>query len=49
MGKLGAVIATMMIFATAGEASAQCTKEGDELCQNGQTYRCRSSRMYLAR
>ncbi|MGX7873556.1 hypothetical protein ACVDG5_013000 [Mesorhizobium sp. ORM6] len=28
-----------MILA-AGEASAQCAKEGDELCQGGQTYRC---------
>ena len=40
MGRLGAGIAAMMIFAAAGEASAQCTKEGDELCQGGQTYRC---------
>lgn len=40
MGRLGTVIATMMIFAAAGEASAQCVKKGDELCQNGQTYRC---------
>ena len=40
MGRFWAVMATMMIFAAAGEASAQCTKEGDELCQNGQTYRC---------
>ncbi|UVK46119.1 hypothetical protein BPNPMPFG_001727 [Mesorhizobium sp. AR07] len=40
MGRLGAVIAAMMIFAVAGEAGAQCAKEGDELCQSGQTYRC---------
>ena len=40
MGRLGAVIATMMIFVAAGEASAQCVREGDELCQHGQTYRC---------
>ncbi|MBZ9754031.1 hypothetical protein LB524_01925 [Mesorhizobium sp. ESP6-5] len=40
MGTLGTVIAAMMIFATAGEASAQSTKEGEELRQKGQTYRC---------
>lgn len=40
MGRLGAVIAAMMICAAAGEASAQCAREGDELCQHGQTYRC---------
>lgn len=40
MGRLGIVIAAMMIFAAAGEASAQCAKEGEELCQGGQTYRC---------
>jgi len=40
MVRLGTVIAIMMIFAAAGEASAQCVKQGDELCQNGQTYRC---------
>jgi len=32
MVRLGTVIATMMIFAVAGEASAQCVKQGDELC-----------------
>lgn len=36
---LGAIIA-IIVFATAGEAFAQCTREGEELCQNGQTYRC---------
>ena len=40
MGRLGTIIAAMAIFAAAGEASAQCVKQGDELCQNGQTYRC---------
>ncbi|WP_027051075.1 hypothetical protein [Mesorhizobium erdmanii] len=40
MGRFGTVIVAMMIFATAGEAGTLCTKEGDELCQNGQTYRC---------
>lgn len=40
MGRLGTVIAGMLIFAAAGEASAQCAKEGEELCQGGQTYRC---------
>ncbi|WP_245270181.1 hypothetical protein [Mesorhizobium ciceri] len=40
MGRLGAVTAAMMMFAAAGEASAQCAREGEELCQGGQTYRC---------
>ncbi len=41
MGKrLGAIIFTTVIFATTGNASAQCAREGEELCQNGQTYRC---------
>ncbi|MBN9221075.1 MAG: hypothetical protein J0I79_24275 [Mesorhizobium sp.] len=40
MGRLGIVVAALSIFAAASEASAQCAKEGEELCQNGQTYRC---------
>jgi hypothetical protein len=41
MGKrLGAIIFATVIFATTGNASAQCAREGEELCQNGQTYRC---------
>ncbi|PZV39890.1 hypothetical protein [Mesorhizobium kowhaii] len=40
MGRFGTVIAAMMIFAAAGQASAQCAREGEELCQSGQTYRC---------
>ncbi|MER9406620.1 hypothetical protein NKI36_21540 [Mesorhizobium caraganae] len=41
MGKrLGAIIFATGIFATTGNASAQCAREGEELCQNGQTYRC---------
>lgn len=40
MGRLGIVVAALSIFAAAGEASAQCVREGDELCQGGQTYRC---------
>jgi hypothetical protein len=40
MGRLGAVMAAMMMFAAAGEASAQCAREGEESCQSGQTYRC---------
>ncbi|MBZ9797904.1 hypothetical protein [Mesorhizobium sp. ES1-4] len=48
MGKLAAVVGTMMIFAAAGEASAQCVKEGDELCQGGQTYRCEKAGSELA-
>ena len=41
MGKrLGAIIFATGIFATTGNASAQCAREGEELCQNGQTYCC---------
>ena len=40
MGRLEAIMAAMMIFAATGEASAQCSREGEELCQSGQTYRC---------
>jgi hypothetical protein len=40
MGKLGTIIAIMMIFAATGDAGAQCAKEGQDLCQSGQTYRC---------
>ncbi|TJV25334.1 MAG: hypothetical protein E5Y04_11000 [Mesorhizobium sp.] len=40
MGKFGAVTAAMMMFAAAGDARAQCAREGEELCQSGQTYRC---------
>ena len=40
MGRLGTIIAAMAFFAAAGEAGAQCVKQGEELCQNGQTYRC---------
>ena len=40
MGRLGAVTAAMMMFAAAGEATAQCAREGEELCQGGQIYRC---------
>lgn len=40
MGRFGTVIAAMMILAAAGQASAQCAREGEELCQSGQTYRC---------
>ncbi|RVA23167.1 hypothetical protein EN935_28555, partial [Mesorhizobium sp. M7D.F.Ca.US.004.03.1.1] len=40
MGRLGAVIAAMTMFGAAGEASAQCAREGEELCQSSQTYRC---------
>jgi hypothetical protein len=40
MGRLGIGVAAMMIFAATGEASAQCAREGEELCQSGQTYRC---------
>ena len=41
MGKrLGAIIFATGIFATTGNASAQCAREREVLCQNGQTYRC---------
>ncbi|TPM38291.1 hypothetical protein [Mesorhizobium sp. B2-3-4] len=40
MSRFGAAIAITMIFAATGEASAQCTRQGEELCQRGQTYRC---------
>ncbi|TGQ69733.1 hypothetical protein EN829_013870 [Mesorhizobium sp. M00.F.Ca.ET.186.01.1.1] len=40
MGRLGVIIAALSILVAAGEAAAQCTREGEELCQNGQTYRC---------
>jgi hypothetical protein len=39
MGRFGIVVAALSIFVT-GEASAQCAKDGEELCQNGQAYRC---------
>ncbi|WP_095086861.1 hypothetical protein [Mesorhizobium sophorae] len=40
MRRFGTVIAAMMIFAATGRASAQCAREGEELCQSGQIYRC---------
>ncbi|MER8445937.1 hypothetical protein NKH52_22365 [Mesorhizobium sp. M1066] len=40
MDRFGIVVTVLSIFAAAGEASAQCVKEGEELCQSGQTYRC---------
>ncbi|MER9654915.1 hypothetical protein NKJ26_15560 [Mesorhizobium sp. M0152] len=40
MGRFGIIVAVTMGFAVAGQASAQCAKEGEELCQGGQTYRC---------
>lgn len=40
MGRFGTVIAAMMFFAATGQASAQCAREGEELCQSGQIYRC---------
>ena len=33
------IFAVFLVFVT-GEAFAQCAREGEELCQNGQTYRC---------
>jgi hypothetical protein len=51
MGKrsaLWAIIVPTVIFATAGGAFAQCTREGDESCQNGQTYRCEKAGSELA-
>jgi hypothetical protein len=40
MGRLWIVIAAIIIFLVAGEAAAQCTREDEDLCQGGQTYRC---------
>jgi hypothetical protein len=37
---LRAVVFGACIFGTAGELFAQCGHEGEELCQDGQTYRC---------
>lgn len=37
---LGALIFAMIVLVGSGEAFAQCTREGEELCQSGQTYRC---------
>ena len=41
MGRLGIRPSALrfLVFVT-GEACAQCAREGEELCQNGQTYRC---------
>jgi hypothetical protein len=36
----GAIIFAVSIFVATGEAFAQCAREGEELCQGGQTYRC---------
>ena len=36
---LGDIFA-MIVFVGSSEAFAQCTREGEELCQSGQTYRC---------
>ena len=33
------IFAIFLVFVT-GEAFAQCAREGEELCQSGQTYRC---------
>ncbi|MEO5758748.1 MAG: hypothetical protein ABIQ51_18010 [Mesorhizobium sp.] len=39
--RLGAVIVVLFILAAAGDAfAAECTREGEEMCQGGQTYRC---------
>ena len=35
-----AIILATLVFVATGEAFAQCTREGEELCQSGQTYRC---------
>ncbi|TGQ42624.1 hypothetical protein [Mesorhizobium sp. M00.F.Ca.ET.216.01.1.1] len=37
---LGAIIFAISIFGATGEAFSQCVREGEELCQGGQTYRC---------
>jgi len=45
---LGAIIFSILMFVTSSEAFAQCTREGEELCQNGQTYRCEKAGSELA-
>ena len=37
---LGALVVLALAFCSAGELFAQCALEGQELCQDGQTYRC---------
>ena len=37
---LGALVVLAFAFSTVSELSAQCAYEGQETCQNGQTYRC---------
>jgi hypothetical protein len=37
---LRAVVLGACLFGAAGELSAQCGHEGEELCQSGQIYRC---------
>ena len=34
------IIFSLFLVCIAGNAFAQCAREGEELCQNGQTYRC---------
>ena len=36
----GAVAFALFAFGAAADAQAQCARLGQELCQNGQTYRC---------
>jgi len=45
--KAGAA-AAIFILTTGNSAFAQCTREGEELCQNGQTYRCEKAGSELA-
>jgi hypothetical protein len=36
----GSIIVFACVIGAAGEASAQCAREGEEVCQKGQVYRC---------
>jgi hypothetical protein len=45
---LGAIIVPLFIFVAAGDAFGQCAREGEEVCQSGQTYRCEKAGSELA-
>jgi hypothetical protein len=42
------VLAFAFLFAGAGDAAAQCAREGQEMCQSGQVYRCERAASELA-
>jgi len=44
----GGIIVAVSILAASDGAFAQCAREGEELCQNGQTYRCEKAGSELA-